>query len=81
MVATVAAFSPALAARSPSVLSPRAASQQSNGLANSPQVVCTMGTRCQAAVRPHSSPSMTSLCPFMIFVMLSITKSAPQARG
>ncbi len=38
-------------------------------------------TRSHAADLPHSKPNGHSLCPFMIFVRLSSTKSAPSSSG
>ncbi len=52
-----------------------------SGAGLQPQVERAVGTRCQISSRPQSSPSSTSLWPFMILVRLSRTKSAPNSSG
>ena len=67
--------------RSGNVISPRSASQQSNGFDARPQMLIVALTCGNKSPLPAIMPKVTSLCPPIIFVRLSMTTSAPKSRG
>jgi hypothetical protein len=52
------------------VFIPRSASQQSNGLPFRPHVTIASRIGVVSSREPQTAPSVTSLCPASIFVML-----------
>ena len=79
--ASAAALVDAVFMRSRRVFRPRSASQQSKGLEAKPQILLTWLTSGSKSLLPHTRPRVTSLCPPIILVRLSITRSAPISSG
>ena len=68
--------------RSGSVFVPRSTSHESNGLRIAPSAFCTnLSHSMSSSFVAMTTPPTLSLCPFRYFVVLWVTRSAPNSIG